>query len=201
MTIELTSIDPSTCALLVMDYQPSILGGLPDPEPLLKVTGDAIATVREAGGTVGYVRVGFADADFLAFPTFSMMGERIRSAREAMHESAPTTAVHPALAPVEGDIVVRKTRVGAFSTTDLDERLANKGITTLVLAGVHTSGVTLTTVREAHDRDYQVVVLADACADPDPSVHDVLVGTIFPKQGHVIATSELSGLLAASRDE
>jgi nicotinamidase-related amidase len=54
----------------------------------------------------------------------------------------------------------------------------------------------LSTVREAHDLDYSVVVVADACADPDAEVHDLLVTKIFPKQGRVISVSELSDLFA-----
>jgi nicotinamidase-related amidase len=69
--------------------------------------------------------------------------------------------------------VVRKTRVGAFSTTDLEQQLNDRGINTLILAGVSTSGVVLSTVREAADRDYHIYVLADASADRDAHVHAV----------------------------
>jgi nicotinamidase-related amidase len=94
-----------------------------------------------------------------------------------------------------GDIVVRKTRVGAFSTTDLDRRLRERGVDTLVLAGISTSGVVLSTVRDASDRDYRIVVLEDACADPDPEIHAFLVGRIYPRQTDVVAVAALSGLL------
>jgi nicotinamidase-related amidase len=114
-----------------------------------------------------------------------------------MHSDSPATAVHESVAPAPADIIVRKTRVGAFSTTDLDEQLRKRGIHALVLAGISTSGVVLSTVREASDRDYQVYVLADACADPDPEVHDFLTGRIFPAQAHVITLAELDTLLSA----
>jgi nicotinamidase-related amidase len=55
-----------------------------------------------------------------------------------MHHEDPSTAIHDALAPQPGDIVVRKTRVGAMSTTDLDRQLRDRGIDTLVLAGIST---------------------------------------------------------------
>jgi hypothetical protein len=58
--------------------------------------------------------------------------------------------------------------VGAFTTTDLDRQLRDRAITTLVLAGISTSGVVLSTVREAMDCDYRIVVLEDATADSDP---------------------------------
>jgi nicotinamidase-related amidase len=50
-------------------------------------------------------------------------------------------------------------------------------------------------VRDAHDRDYRLIVLADLCADRDPEVHEVLTGKIFPGQAEVIGAAELPGLL------
>jgi nicotinamidase-related amidase len=189
------TIDPSTTAFLVMDYQPSILGFLSDPGPLIDVADAAMKVVRGRGGLVGFVRVAFTDEDYAAFPTTSMMGNRVKAARPGMDADSPTTRIHPSLDAAPDDFVVRKTRVGAFSTTNLHEQLTSAGVNTLVLAGVHTSGVVLTTVREAHDLDYTVVVVADACADPDADVHDVLVTKIFPKQGRVVYASELPGVL------
>jgi nicotinamidase-related amidase len=100
-------------------------------------------------------------------------------------------------APEPADIVVRKTRVGAFSTTDLDTQLRDRNITTLILAGITTSGVVLSTLRDAHDRDYRVVVLADAGADSHSDVHDFLIEKIFPRQAQVITIAGLPALLSA----
>jgi nicotinamidase-related amidase len=97
--------------------------------------------------------------------------------------------------PEEGDIVVRKTRVGPFGSTDLHEQLQTRGIDTLLLAGISTSGVVLSTVRDAHDRDYRLIVLADLCADRDPEVHDILTRKVFPGQAEVIQAAELHGFL------
>jgi nicotinamidase-related amidase len=64
-----------------------------------------------------------------------------------------------------------------------------------VLAGISTSGVVLSTVRDAHDRDYRLIVVADLCADRDPEVHELLTGKVFPGQAEVINAAELHGLL------
>jgi nicotinamidase-related amidase len=125
------------------------------------------------------------------------MAARAASAGRAFHDESPATAVHAAVAPETGDIVVRKTRVGAFSTTDLDAQLRDRAITTLILAGISTSGVVLSTVRDAADRDYRLVVLADASADPEPGVHAFLTERIFPRQGDVVTVAGLPALLAA----
>ena len=192
MTPTLPAIDPRRTALLVMDYQGGILSRLGTAESLLASAADAIAVVRGHGGQIGYVRVAFEDADYDAVPPHS----RFASVGQDMHSDSPATAVHDSVAPEPGDITVRKTRVGAFSTTDLDQQLRERGITTLILAGISTSGVVLSTVRDAADRDYQVLVLADACADPAPGVHEFLTEKIFPRQARVITSAELKDVLS-----
>jgi nicotinamidase-related amidase len=195
MTEALPAIDPKHTALLVMDYQPAVLGSLSDAEALLSRVAEAIGVVRSHGGQIGYVRVAFEDADYEDIPATSRMGTLVASAGRAFHSESPATAVHEHVAPEPGDIIVRKTRVGAFSTTDLDQQLRDRDINTLILAGISTSGVVLSTVRDASDRDYRVFVLADASADRDPEVHDFLTEKIFPRQAHVITIAELRDLL------
>lgn len=190
-------IDPANTALLIMDYEPVILGFLDDPAPLVESAARTAEVVRGAGGTVGFVRVGFTDADYDGFPEGHIMGDRVKGSRPNMDADSPKTALFDGLGVREGDIVVRKRRVSAFSTTDLHEQLTNAGVSTLILAGAHTSGVVLTTVREAHDLDYRVVVLSDACVDPDDSVHSFLVEKIFPKQAEVVETAEFISALTA----
>jgi nicotinamidase-related amidase len=198
MTGTLPTIDPRHTALLVMDYQAGILSRLGEAAgPLLSCAADAIAIVRGHGGQIGYVRVAFEDADYDAVPAHSRFAPLLAAAGPEMHSDSPATAVHGTVAPEPGDMTVRKTRVGAFSTTDLDQQLRDRGITTLILAGISTSGVVLSTVRDAADRDYQVLVLADGCADPQPGVHDFLTEKIFPRQAHVITSAELKDVLSA----
>jgi nicotinamidase-related amidase len=180
-----------------MDYQNGVVDMLGDPDDLLWRAASAIVTVRRAGGHVGYVRVAFEDADFQAIPPTSRMGARVGTSATAFHNDSPATAVHDRVAPEPGDIIVRKVRVGAFSTTDLDAQLRERGVDTLILAGISTSGVVLSTVRDASDRDYRVLVLADATADREPDVHAFLTERIFPRQADVITVADLEGLLSA----
>jgi nicotinamidase-related amidase len=186
-------IDPSKTALLVMDYQNGIIPMAPNPEELLVGAREVIDLMRSHAATIGYVRVGFADASEIG----GAMGKRVGgiAALEHFHVDHANTQIHADLAPEDGDIVVRKVRVGPFGNTDLHEQLQARGIDTLVLAGISTSGVVLSTVRDAHDRDYRLIVLADLCADRDPEVHRVLIGKVFPGQAEVISAAQLHGLL------
>ncbi|KAA0999144.1 cysteine hydrolase [Paraburkholderia panacisoli] len=189
------AIAPRKTAILAMDYQASITGSLGGSMDFIDAARNAIDALREKGGRICYVRVAFEESDYDRFPAHSAMGARIKAARVDTSNVSPKTAVHAAIAPASGDIVVRKTRVGAFSTTDLDAQLKTLGVETLVLAGVHTGGVVLTTVREAHDLDYRVIVLSDACADPDQEVHDCLISKIFPRQSTVMTSAEFEAHL------
>jgi nicotinamidase-related amidase len=182
-------------ALLVMDYQAAIVARLPEADELLERARAAIDLVRGWGGQIGYVRVAFEDEDF-DFPESSRMGASVRDSGGALHADSPSTAIDERVAPAAGDVVVRKTRIGAISTTDLHDQLQDLGVDTIVLAGISTSGVVLSTVIEAHDLDYRVFVLADGCADTDPEVHAFLLERIFLRRAAVITLAELPALLS-----
>lgn len=68
-------------------------------------------------------------------------------------------------------------------------------IDTLVLAGVATSGIVLSTVRHAADNDYRLVVAKDCCADRDEEVHRVLMEKVFTRQATVARAEEIAPLL------
>jgi nicotinamidase-related amidase len=192
----MSELDPSRTALLVMDYQQGILDRMEDPDALAAKAREAIDTLREAGATIGYVRVAFTDADLEAMPDGAPMARVKAMPAGSMSADSPATQVDGRVAPADGDIVVRKVRVGAFGTTDLDNQLRARGVDALVLAGISTSGVVISTLAEAHDLDYRLFVLADATADPDPELHASLIGGFFPKRAEVIEVADLTGLLA-----
>ena len=166
---------------------------IPNPAELLAGARRAINLIRSCGGTIGYVRAGFTDASEIG----GTMGRRNgdAAALEHFHADHANTQIHADVAPEEGDNVVRKSRVGPFGTTDLHKQLQGRGIGTLVLAGISTSGVVLSTVRDGHDRDYRLIVLADLCADRDAEVHEVLMRKVFPRQADVLSAADLGGLL------
>ncbi|WP_255954403.1 cysteine hydrolase family protein [Streptomyces odontomachi] len=200
MTTSEPVVDARRMALLVMDYQVSLVPMLPaavGAEDLVRRVADAIGTVRRAGGAVAYVRTGLVAAERAAVPAENAhVRAFIEQTGPAMDADGPGTVIVDALAPQADDIVVRKIRVGGFSTTDLHDRLAERGVTTLVLAGIATGGVVLSTVREAADRDYRLLVLSDGCADPDPQVHETLMEKVFPQQAQVLQVAELARVLA-----
>jgi nicotinamidase-related amidase len=87
-------------------------------------------------------------------------------------------------------VIIAKRRVSAFSGSDLDMVLRAGAVETLVLAGIATSGVVLSTLRQAADLDYRLTVLADGCLDADPEVHRVLLGKVFARQAEVMSIAD-----------
>ncbi len=87
-------------------------------------------------------------------------------------------------------MVVVKKRVSAFTGSDLEVVLRSLDVSSLVLTGIATSGVVLSTLRQAADLDYQLTVLRDGCADADPEVHRVLMDKVFPRQAAVVTAEE-----------
>ena len=179
-------------ALLVMDMQMGILGNLPDTTELLANVGKAIAHARKKNIPVIYVTVGFRKG----LPEISTSNKSFGASRErfANANMDEFMRVHPDLAPKEGEVMVIKRRISAFTGSDLEVLLRAYGIQSMVLTGVSTSGVVLSTLREAADKDYRMTVLADCCADGDAEVHRVLTTKIFPRQADVLTVEEWSKL-------
>ncbi len=194
---ETLSLDPRTTALLLMDFQTGIVESVADDrDGLLVRNASLLETARRAGLKIIHVMVAFRPGH----PEASARNKSFGAIRESGRfvEGTAGTEVHPALAPQSGDIVVTKRRVSAFSGSDLEIVLRASGVETLVLAGIATSGVVLSTLRHAADADYRIVVAADGCADRDPEVHRVLLEKVFPRQAMVVTVAEVLRALGSS---
>jgi nicotinamidase-related amidase len=170
-----------------MDVQRLIVERYADSGYLARL-GAALKVARAADLPVIYAivdfRPGFPEID----PRNKMFGGLAVSRRPAA--SADANGIHPDVAPAPDDIVVVKKRVSAFAGSDLELVLRSGGIDHLVLTGIATSGVVLSTLRQAADLDYRLAVLSDACADNDPEVHRVLVEKVFPAQAEVLPVAD-----------
>jgi len=93
------------------------------------------------------------------------------------------------------DILITKHRVSAFVGTDLGLLLRAKEIETLVLFGIATSGVVLSTLLEASDAGYRLMVIEDCCADLDTELHAALLKRLFPKRAEVITAADFAKIL------
>lgn len=179
-------------ALLVMDVQHGIVSRVPDAYYLPRLA-RAVDGARDAGIPVLYVVIGFRPGHPETTDRNKAFGALPAG---AFTPGDPGAGVHPDVEPRPGEVVVTKKRVSAFAGSDLDLVLRARGIDHLVLTGIATSGVVLSTLRQAADLDYRLTVLADGCVDPDPEVHRVLTEKVFPRQADVVTVDEWASSLA-----
>jgi nicotinamidase-related amidase len=179
--------DAGRTAVMAMDCQTAIVTGyVKDQEGFLKRAASVLKHARGLGMTVIHVQVGFRPG-LPEIGTRNPLFAALKNSpeRQQIFQGAGG-AIHPALAPEGEDIVVVKHRVSAFTGTDLEVILRAKEIDTLVLFGIATSGVVLSTLLAASDTDYRVVVIRDCCADQDAELHANLIEKLFARRGTVL---------------
>src|SRR4051812_32397215 len=207
------ALDWATTALLIIDMQRDFLepGGFGETlgndvsqlaraiAPIAAVLGAA----REAGLLVVHTREGHLPdlsdappakiargAPSLRIGDPGPMG-RILIRGEAGHD------IIPELYPLDGEIVIDKPGKGAFYATELGELLQKCRVETLLVCGVTTEVCVNTTVREANDRGYRCVVLADGCASYFPEFHDIGLKMIKAQGGILGWVSDSAAVIAA----
>lgn len=177
-----------TEALLVMDVQNGIVSRFDAGDGYVDRVVTAQERAEQAGIPVILVRVAFSPG----YPEISRRNKSFSAISSAagMVLGDPATLPDQRLLRGKGEIVVTKKRVSAFAGSDLELVLRAREVTRLVLCGIATSGVVLSTVREAADRDYEITVLEDLCLDADDEVHRVLTQKVFPRQAEVKAAAD-----------
>jgi nicotinamidase-related amidase len=179
-------------ALMVLDVQNGIVERFAAADALAPLQ-SAVQTARAHRIPVLYVRVAMRPG----YPDVSPSNTSFSALRErgGMLETDYATQVWDGVRPEGEEVVVIKRRVSAFTGSGLDVVLRAQGIRHLVLTGIATSGVVLSTLREAADQDFQLTVLSDACLDSDPEVHRVLLQKVFPRQATVMTVGEWQDFL------
>ncbi len=205
--------DPATTALLVIDMQRDFVdpGGFGellgnDVTPLRRVISplrQLMAAWRAAGLFLIHTREGHRP-DLSDCPP----SKRARGALEVgIGDRGPLGRVlvrgehgHDIvdeLRPLPGEPVVDKPGKGSFYATDLQSILEHRRIRSLVVAGVTTEVCVHTTVREANDRGYECLVLADCTASYFPEFHAVALKMIAAQGGIFGWVSASEQVLAA----
>jgi nicotinamidase-related amidase len=208
------NLDPTATALLVIDLQVDFLSpdgyfarsGY-DPSSLRAIIPNVnavIAVAREAGCTIVYTRQGYrADlADMTPYELWrrrraGLDGTKALVRGSLGYEIAPEIDVRPS------DIIIDKTANGAFTHTDLEHVLRARGITHLLFAGCTTDVCVHTTLREAQDRNFQNLLIEDACASGDLYAHQAAIHMVTVEDGifGIVATTKdvIAGLVPSRR--
>jgi nicotinamidase-related amidase len=186
----------TSAALLVMDVQQDVVDRFVGEADYLPRLAGAVSAARCAGIGIIYITIAFR-------PGYPEVAARNKSfaaitGTSRLTDDDPGTRIHPVIAPASGDVIVTKRRVSAFAGSDLEVVLRAGSIDSLVLAGIATSGVVLSTLRQAADLDYRLAVLADGCLDADPEVHRILMEKVFPRQADVVLIADWAAAIGAS---
>ena len=166
-----------TCDLAHIQY-PSVLYGRGPAINLLP------ARLRGAGVPVYLVRIGFS-ADYREISANNQNGQMIRSFGLFTNDAIPDVLRG------SGDTEITAHRVSAFKGTDLDLSLRARGIDTLMMAGITTSGVVVSTLAEASDLDYRILLIADGCFEPDAAAQEALLRVPFATRAEITTTDAL----------
>jgi nicotinamidase-related amidase len=180
-----------------MDLQDGIVNRYSNDPDFIGRLQQVQAKARAAGMLVIYVVVKFRE-QFLEVSPHNKAFATLKSGAFPLNEGNPAAEIFGDLAPEPNEIVVTKRRVSAFSGSDLQVVLRAQEVNHIVLAGIATSGVVLSTLREAADMDYEITVLSDCCFDKDEEVHRVLMEKVFPMQSEVITAKQWEQRLSAS---
>ncbi|MEN4918509.1 isochorismatase family cysteine hydrolase [Achromobacter spanius] len=186
-----TAIDPKKTALLVMHYQTDITRLFSTAAPaLLSNTRQLCDAARRAGVLVCFAQIRFSPG----YPEVSPLNKNGLGIRDLGLFTADEIA--PELGRRDSEPLIIAHRASVFYGTDLDVRLSARGIDTLIMVGIASTGVVLSSVAYASDADYRLYTIKDCCFDPDEVVHEHLFSTAFASRTTVLSLAQALALLA-----
>ena len=174
-------IEPSRTALFVVDIQRDfaapdgffgkVSSDMSTMEPAIDAVVAIIPAARRAGLKLVFMRVVTRDETDPAV-LLRLMERRGRAGGAVLCRAGTPGADYYRVTPEPGDIQIEKIRFDSFIETTLDEQLRANGIDTIIVTGISTDCCVDSTARSAFQRDYDVFVVADACAASSPHLHN-----------------------------
>lgn len=185
-------------ALLLVDFtvgfvDPALFGGI-DIEAAADRARALLAFARDAGLPVAHTRVGYAD-DGSGDSLFAARNPR----SHLLTDSSPGSRFVPALVPVAGELVIRKTVPLAFFGTGLAPWLALRGVDTLLVGGCTTSGCVRASVVDAISHNLRPVVVTDCVGDRAQAPHQANLFDMRQKYADLMSCAEVVSAFAVMR--
>ncbi|MEX3810837.1 isochorismatase family cysteine hydrolase [Paraburkholderia sp. BR13439] len=185
------AIAPSRTALIVMHYQTDILGLFPSVAPaLLANTRRLCDAARAKGVSVYFANLRFSPGYSEVSP-LNRNGQGIKKLGLFLEDRTA-----PELGQQANEPLVIAHRASVFFGTDLEARLSAQGIDSLMMVGIASTGVVLSSVAYASDADFRLYTVKDCCYDPDQVVHEHLFATAFDSRTTVLSLADALLLLA-----
>jgi len=189
-------IDPKRTAVLVLDVQNDLVKITPriKENRILENIAAVIRTARGKKMPVIHITASVR-GDFLDIPRGSPLWEGLRKSRQLIF-GTKGAAIHPKVRPMKSELVLNKTCVDPFLTTNLGQALQNRDVNTLVLTGLWTNWVVEATARHASDMGYRVYIPRQCVASNTFENHDFAINRILPTICYVVNVKDV---LAAIR--
>jgi len=188
-------IDPHRTALLVLDLQHDNITATPGikEKRILEHITRLLEAARRRGLRVIHITASVR-RDYLDMPRASALWIKLRETKTLI-VGTPGAEIHPLAAPRADELIINKTCVDPFLTTNLGQALINFDVNTLVLVGLWTNYVVEATARHAADLGYHVIVVADCCASNNEQNHEFAMTRILPTIATVAGLDEVLAAL------
>ncbi|KAG9250010.1 putative hydrolase protein [Emericellopsis atlantica] len=198
---EAAAYPPSKTALVLLDYH-NLLFTRIQGDTRSKLTSSVKAlskAARDNGVPIIHGLIGFKGLPAETSKLRARLEEGIQSMVEKEPQLAEEFGEFASGGDSDNEITVYRTgTVSALRSEGIHEFLKSKGVQSLIIGGISTTGTVLSTAREATDSGYVVTVARDACWDPIEESHRVLLEHVLPMTAWVAGHDEAMKLLAGS---
>jgi ureidoacrylate peracid hydrolase len=192
----LADFDPSRCALVVIDMQNFFMDMMPDALGLVPNINRLARSVRLSGGQVVWVSMTLDESDRTQWSHFfdRLLNDFWRDAHiNSLAKDSDGWQLQSGLETREEDWHVEKSRFSAFipGSSDLEARLRERGIETLLIAGTATNVCCESTARDAMMLNFATILISDACATTDEAAHNATLANFQVIFGDVLSVDEV----------
>nr|WP_223819487.1 isochorismatase family cysteine hydrolase [Cupriavidus cauae] len=191
MTMQIPAIIPAKTALLVMHYQTDILALFPSVAPTLLGNTRKLCDAARANGVSVYFAKFHFSPGYREVSPLNKNGQGVKKLGLFVEDQ-----ISPELGRRADEPIIIAHRASVFFGTDLQVRLSAQGIDTLIMVGIASTGVMLSSVAYGSDADFRLFTVKDCCYDPDQVVHDHLFSTAFESRTTVLSLADALALLA-----
>ena len=188
-------LDPRRTAVLLLDVQNDLVKITPRlrERRVLENMANVLSRARRRNTAVIHITASVR-ADFRDLPRDNPLWDGIRKSRQLIFGTRGA-AIHRSVQPLDTELVLNKTCVDPFLTTNLGQALHNADVNTVVLMGLWTNWVVEATARHASDMGYRVFLVEDACASNTMENHEFAIRNVLPTICYVVSSAEVLAAL------
>lgn len=192
-------IDPQRTAILLLDVQKDLVDITPGLKQnrVIENMASVLKAARRRRLPVIHITASVR-ADFLDLPKDNPLWDGLRQKRQLII-GTKGAAIDPRVKPLRNELVLNKTCVDPFLTTNLGQALQNADANTIILMGLWTNYVVEATARHASDMGYRVFLVREACASNTVENHEFALNKILPTICYVVSVQDVLATLKSTR--